>query len=406
MKRDAVSPSGARIWLVFEYDAQGRRIRKTVSTYAAGGWAEQTDAVFLYDGWNVMAELDANAAKARLRTYVWGNDLSGSLQGAGGVGGLLWENNYQTTYQEETLPTGVHFVAYDGNGNVMALVKAADATVSGRYEYGPFAEPVRVSGPLGRAQPFRFSTKWTDAESGLVYYGFRYLSPTTGRCLSRDPIAEKGEANLYGFTRNGPAFRIEVLGLTGCQTLVVLWIADDYGKSEEFQTNLGAMFTQLSTVDQTTPALLVWRYRLKPINGKAGKQKITTFDAEDWKSVFFVDVKISSTPDKPGGSFEGYGKNFGAFVCPNRIEMEFDLKKDTGVIPPPWTERTGKQAYTAVSGLVIAHEILHSLGAEHVNDLGSVMAGSKVNRWLWLNNPPEGVDDENRKRVKKTLGID
>jgi len=214
MKRDAASPSGARIWLVFEYDAQGRRIRKTVSTNAGGGWVEQTDAVFLYDGWNVMAELDANAAKARLRTYVWGIDLSGSLQGAGGVGGLLWVNNYQTAYQEETLPTGVHFVVYDGNGNVMALVKAADATVSGRYEYGPFAEPVRVGGALAKAQPFRFSTKWTDAESGLVYYGYRYYSPMAARWMGRDPIEEGGGPNLYATVRNAPTIRTDGRGLS------------------------------------------------------------------------------------------------------------------------------------------------------------------------------------------------
>jgi RHS repeat-associated protein len=212
MKRDAVSPSGARIWLVFEYDAQSRRIRKTVSTYAAGGWAEQTDAVILYDGWNVMAELDANAGKVRLRTYVWGIDLSGSLQGAGGVGGLLWVSNYQTAYQEETLPTGVHFVAYDGNGNVMALVKAADGTVSGRYEYGPFAERVRVGGALAKAQPFRFSTKWTDAESGLLYYGYRYYNPNWGRWLSVDPLGESASGNLFGLLNNRPSDDVDVLG--------------------------------------------------------------------------------------------------------------------------------------------------------------------------------------------------
>jgi len=213
MKRDAVSPSGARIWLVFEYDAQGRRIRKTVSTNAGGGWVEQTDAVFLYDGWNVMVELNANSAKARLRTYVWGIDLSGTLQGAGGVGGLLWVNNYQTAYQEETLPTGVHFVAFDGNGNVMALVKAADGTVSGRYEYGPFAEPVRVSGSLGKAQPFRFSTKWTDAESRLVYYGYRYYSTTTGTWISRDPLGEGSCRNNRCFVSNTPVSGLDFLGL-------------------------------------------------------------------------------------------------------------------------------------------------------------------------------------------------
>jgi YD repeat-containing protein len=171
MKRDTSTPTvSSRLRLTFEYDHQGRRIRKQFYTYS-GGWVEQRDTTCLYDGWTVMAELDANASNARLRTYVWGTDLSGSAQGAGGVGGLLWVNNYQTTFDGQTLPTGIHFVAYDGNGNVSALVKASDGSISARYEYGPFAESVRVTGALADAQPIRFSTKWTDIESGFLYYG-------------------------------------------------------------------------------------------------------------------------------------------------------------------------------------------------------------------------------------------
>jgi hypothetical protein len=43
-----------------------------------------------------------------------------------------------------------------------------------RYEYGPFAEVIRATGPLAKANPFRFSTKHQDDESDLLYYGDRY----------------------------------------------------------------------------------------------------------------------------------------------------------------------------------------------------------------------------------------
>jgi len=49
---------------------------------------------------------------------------------------------------------------------------------------------------------FGFSTKYTDAESGLVYYGYRYYSPTLGKFINQDPIAESGGLNLYGFCGN------------------------------------------------------------------------------------------------------------------------------------------------------------------------------------------------------------
>src|SRR5690606_7223937 len=60
---------------------------------------------------------------------------------------------------------------------------------------------------------FGFSTKYTDAESGLLYYGYRYYDPVTGRWISRDPIGERGGVNLYGFVGNNVVNRFDRLGL-------------------------------------------------------------------------------------------------------------------------------------------------------------------------------------------------
>jgi hypothetical protein len=66
---------------------------------------------FVYDGWNLIAQLNANLTPRR--SFVWGLDLSGTTQDAGGVGGLLMVREHGNgTY---------HFPAYDGNGNVTAL---------------------------------------------------------------------------------------------------------------------------------------------------------------------------------------------------------------------------------------------------------------------------------------------
>jgi RHS repeat-associated protein len=61
-----------------------------------------------------------------------------------------------------------------------------------QHEYGPFGEVIRATGPMAKANPFRFSTKFQDDESDLVYYGYRYLNTGTGRWVSRDPINEVG----------------------------------------------------------------------------------------------------------------------------------------------------------------------------------------------------------------------
>ncbi|MDT9293404.1 MAG: hypothetical protein P5698_26465, partial [Limnospira sp. PMC 1295.21] len=70
--------------------------------------------LYLWDGWNLLAEIDPDN-QSPLRSYVWGLDLSGSMQGAGGVGGLL----------SVRIHDGNHTVLpyYDGNGNVMGYTK-------------------------------------------------------------------------------------------------------------------------------------------------------------------------------------------------------------------------------------------------------------------------------------------
>jgi RHS repeat-associated protein len=181
MKRDTGTPAGARQRLVFEYDHQGRRIRKQFYTHNGSELGLGSDTAFAYDGWNLVAELNAASSNTRLRTYHWGLDLSGTEQGAGGVGGL-W------LVTDHTSGTVYHWPAYDGNGNVAALVAQANGSLSARYEYGPFGETLRATGPMAKHNPFRFSTKYTDNETGLLYYGYRYYDPVTGRWPNRDPI--------------------------------------------------------------------------------------------------------------------------------------------------------------------------------------------------------------------------
>jgi len=52
-----------------------------------------------------------------------------------------------------------------------------------------------------------------DTETGLLYYGFRYYDPETGRWLNRDPIQEYGGVNLYKFIGNKGLNAIDILGL-------------------------------------------------------------------------------------------------------------------------------------------------------------------------------------------------
>ena len=99
-------------------------------------------------------------------------------------------------------------------GNLSTLLDSADGSLDAKYEYGAFGEPLRVGGTtIADDNPFRFSTKYLDSESGLIYYGFRYYSPSLGRFLNRDPLGELGGSNLYGFIENDPVNGWDYLGL-------------------------------------------------------------------------------------------------------------------------------------------------------------------------------------------------
>ena len=80
---------------------------------------------------------------------------------------------------------------------------------------GPFGEPLTTPTGVGMELPFRFSTKYADAETGLYSYIFRPYDPLTGRWLSRDPIEEEGGANLYGYVANTPTNAFDPFGMVG-----------------------------------------------------------------------------------------------------------------------------------------------------------------------------------------------
>jgi len=129
---------GPQISLQFEYDWQGRRIRKQVWGNTEWDGTPTNDVAFVYDGWNLLAELNATN-NAVIRSLVWGLDLSGTMQGAGGVGGLLAVSDPSTLNNQPSTCC----VAYDGYGSIIALVSMSSGTNCATYEYGLFDEGIR-----------------------------------------------------------------------------------------------------------------------------------------------------------------------------------------------------------------------------------------------------------------------
>jgi RHS repeat-associated protein len=173
--------------LTFVYDYMGRRVKKSVYDYNAG-WILEKEIFFVYDGWNLIDEIISEGTSASSRYYVWGQDLSGTLQEAGGISGLLARVDESDGSQ--------YGYFYDANGNIGQMIDTDDGSVKASYEYCPFGNVIKNSGILANDNAFRFSTKCQDDETGLIYYGYRYYSPVLGRWIGRDPIEEPGSMLL------------------------------------------------------------------------------------------------------------------------------------------------------------------------------------------------------------------
>ena len=193
-----VAKANGDVIATFDYDYLGRRIAKTAWTGGSAG----PPTIYLYDGFNCIAEY-IGTTRTHIKTFTWGLDLSNTLQGAGGVGGLIAVNSSLSTY----------YPTYDGNGNVSEYL-ASDGTVAAHFEYDPFGNLTVDKYSNSTAFPYRFSTKPQDAETGLYYYLYRYFDPVTGRWPSRDPIEEEGGLNMYGFVFNSPICVVDILGLS------------------------------------------------------------------------------------------------------------------------------------------------------------------------------------------------
>ncbi len=188
--------SNATLVVSNAYDHAHRRVLKVTPA------ATHT---YLYDGWNLIRETIHNQQSSITNLFVWGKDLSGTLQGAGGVGGLL------VVSVAGVVDPGLYFPFYDHNGNITAYVDESGDTVAS-YTYDAFGQSIARSGPMADAFPHRFSTKYFDSETGLYYYGYRFYSPELGRWMNRDPIKEDGGLNLYAFVGNDPLSWTDALG--------------------------------------------------------------------------------------------------------------------------------------------------------------------------------------------------
>ncbi|MFN7646103.1 MAG: RHS repeat domain-containing protein [Acidobacteriota bacterium] len=169
------------------YDAEGRVVS---ATSAANG-----SAVYAYDG-----------EGRRVKKIVNGNATTVYVYD--GLGRLAAE------YGAGSGGSGLEFLTEDHLGSVR-LVTGPLGNVIRRHDYRPFGQD--LSGVNGRGPRYgdsrnvkRYTGKERDGETGLDYFGARYMSAAQGRFTGPDaPFMDQHENdpqswNLYSYVRNNP----------------------------------------------------------------------------------------------------------------------------------------------------------------------------------------------------------
>ena len=163
----------------FAYDPFGRRIQKS-------GPLGTTN--FLYDGFGLLEEADSSGTVLARYSQSDVLDLPLSMLRAG---------------------TTVFYQA-DGSG-ITSLSNSASALAS-TYSYDSFGNLTASTGTI--TNPFRYSGREFDQETGIYNYRARYYDPTIGRFASQDPIAFDGGINFYEYAKNNPVLFTDPMGLS------------------------------------------------------------------------------------------------------------------------------------------------------------------------------------------------
>jgi RHS repeat-associated protein len=152
---------------MFKYDPFGRRIQKS-------GPSGTTN--YVYDGANGIEEV--NGAAAVTARYVQGAGIDEPLAESGAV---------------------LSYYSADGLGSITSLTDATGTTAA-TFVYGAFGVLNSSTGTI--ANPYRYTGREFDQETGLYYYRARYYDAQFARFLSEDPISFYAGRNFYQYVGN------------------------------------------------------------------------------------------------------------------------------------------------------------------------------------------------------------
>jgi RHS repeat-associated protein len=166
----------------FKYDPFGRRVQKS---FTQGSTTTTTN--YLYDGLNLVEEVDSNGNV--LAKYTQENEIDEPLAEL---------RSGTTSYYEQ-----------DGQGSISSLSNSS-GSLANTYTYDSFGKLTASTGSV--VNPFQYTAREFDTETGLYFNRARYLDPASGRWLTEDPIRFLGGHDFYAYVLNNPLKYRDPLG--------------------------------------------------------------------------------------------------------------------------------------------------------------------------------------------------
>ncbi len=194
------------------YDANDRPVR---FTKADGSVIVENG--YDYMGRRYMQKITENGTVTRHERYLYRGYLQIAaldlLNGGAQKYALFWDPTEPLATRPLILQTndGQRYTyAHDLTKNVTELIDQ-QGNIAATYDYDPFGKVTEAGVGTG-LNPIQWSSEVYDPELGLVYYNYRHYNPADGRWINRDPIAEQGGYNLYGFVGNKQIRYVDHLG--------------------------------------------------------------------------------------------------------------------------------------------------------------------------------------------------
>jgi len=203
----------------YEYGPEGERLKRY----------DGTDTIYyVYDGEDVLMELDGSGTVEARYTHVPADAVGGgSCESCGGGSGSVWAIDYPLMMRRDSEN---YFYMKDKLGSVVGLLDDEE-NVEVAYEYDAWGTIVAEVGSLWN--PYRFTAREYDPDTGDYYYRARTYKPETGRFMQVDLEGMVDGTDMYVYVGNDPGNNVDPYGKLGLTYPRHIWTVAESARTCE-----------------------------------------------------------------------------------------------------------------------------------------------------------------------------